>query len=349
MLLRNKIYKINVRTTVLLSIMDQYAPPNILFYSKHCPHCKKFAELLFKLPQVNDKFIKISVDVRNQRLPSFVQSVPTIVVHDQGERKVLTDSNVFKWINQYLEDTSKVELVPYDQGAMSSSLSDNFSFIGDDEGKEAEHTFAWMDKLHDTRIGLIADNGGGPTTSSQNSKINDNQIERYKAERDKGIPQQQRPNQNIDFTKMYEQDSAGKIDKTVVNQLQNFRQKQVRRGAPPRNGPNFQSQSFQAEWAPQSQRGGVIKNFGGNARQRAKKQELDSRMNQLQSQRDRDSGIFQQRQQGEFIPLSFEQQQQRRQQLQRQQQRRQHAPSNRGNQHSMQGRRVPANFRPRVL
>jgi thiol-disulfide isomerase/thioredoxin len=335
--------------------MDQYSPPNILFYSKHCPHCKKFAELLFKLPQVNDKFIKISVDVRNQRLPSFVKSVPTIVIHDQGERKVLTDSNVFSWINQYLEDSSKVELVPYDQGAMSSSLSDNFSFIGDDAGKESEHTFAWMDKLQDTRIGLVADSEGGPTTNSQHTKIKDSQLERYMAERDKGIPRQQRPTQNIDFTQLYEQDQGGGPDKSVINQLQSFRKKQVRRGAPPRQGPNFQSQSFKADWAPQSQRGGIVRNFGGNSRQAAKQRELDSRMKQLHSQRDRDNGIFQQKQHGEYIPLSFNQQQQqmRRQQLQQQRRRQQQNSRNSGHSghsgHSVQGRRAPANFRPRIL
>ena len=106
--------------------MDQYTPPNILFYSKECTHCKKFAEILFKLPQVNDKFIKISVDDRRIRLPSFVQRVPTIVVFDKGQRNVLADSKVFGWINQYLEDASKVDLVPYDQGAISSTLSYNF-------------------------------------------------------------------------------------------------------------------------------------------------------------------------------------------------------------------------------
>ena len=41
-----------------------------------------------------------------------------------------------------------------------------------------------------------------------------------------------------------------------------------------------------------------------------KQQEMDDRMNKLLSQRDRDTNVFQQRQQGEYIPLSFDQQQQ---------------------------------------
>jgi len=285
--------------------MDQYTPPNILFYSKECPHCKKFAEILFKLPQVNDKFIKISVDDRRMRLPNFVQRVPTIVVFEKGQRNILTDTNVFSWINQFLEDASKVDLVPYDQGAMSSSLSDNFSFIGDDQGREAEHTFGWMDKLEDTRIGLVAENGNGPTTSSQNSKINDGQLERYLQERDHGIPQIQRPSQNIDFTKLYEQNSGGTVDKSVVDQFENFRQKQIRRGAPPRQGPDFQSQAFKAEWAGQSKRGGVVSNFGGPVD--SKQQNLDAIISRLNSQRQNDNNVFKQRQQGEYLPLSINQ------------------------------------------
>lgn len=290
--------------------MDQYTPPNILFYSKECTHCKKFAELLFKLPQVNDKFIKISVDDRRMRLPSFVQRVPTVVVFEQGERQILTDSNVFGWINQFLENSSKVDLVPYDHGAMSSSLSDNFSFIGEDTGKEAEHTFAWMDKLQDTRIGLVAESGNGPTTNSQNSKINDNQIERYMQERDQVLPQQQKPSQNIDFTKLYEQDtSKAGLDQSVLSQLNNFRQRQIRRGAPPRQGPNFQSPSFSAEWVGQSQRGGIVKGFGmqNNNGVSPKQQELDERMNRIMAQRDKDINTFHQRQQGEYLPLNMNQ------------------------------------------
>jgi thiol-disulfide isomerase/thioredoxin len=335
--------------------MDQYTPPNILFYSKECPHCKKFAEILFKLPQVNDKFIKISVDDRRMRLPNFVQRVPTIVVFDKGQRNILTDTNVFGWINQFLEDASKVDLVPYDQGAMSSSLSDNFSFIGDENGKEAEHTFGWMDKLEDTRIGLVAENGNGPTTSSQNSKINDGQLERYLQERDSGIPQAQRPSQNIDFTKLYEQDSgssgsSGVDQSAVVTQFQNFRQKQIRRGAPPHQGPDFQSQGFKAEWAGQSRRGGVVSNFGGQGNGNSKQKDLEDVVNRLQSQRDKDNNVFQQRQQGEYIPLSFNQQQQMMRQQGRSQQPQQPQPQQQPQQPQQQGRRPPPHMtRQRIV
>jgi hypothetical protein len=287
---------------------QQYTPPNILFFSKHCVHSKKFAELLFKLPHVNDKFIKISVDVRNQRLPSFVQSVPTIVVFENGQKAVLSDSKVFSWINQFLEEPSKVELTAYDNQSMSSSLSDGFSFIGTEEGKETEHTFAWMDRLQDTRIGLVADNSenAGPATNSQNMKLNDDQIERYRQERELGVQQAPKPQEKIDFTKMYEQEQ-GKTsgDQSVISQLQQFRQHQVRRGPTPKNAPDFQSGSFQAGWAGQSQRGGVVQGFGGNrqAVKSPKQQEMESRMDQITSQRAKDTSVFQSRQQGEYMPL----------------------------------------------
>lgn len=339
--------------------MDQYTPPNILFYSKECPHCKKFAEVLFKLPQVNDKFIKISVDVRGQRLPSFVQRVPTIVVFDKGQRQILADSKVFGWINQFLENASKVDLVPYDQGAMSSSLSDNFSFIGEEKDKEAEHTFAWTDKMHDTRIGLVADSSGsGPTTSSQHTKINDGQIERYMKERDIGIPQLQRPRSEIDFTKLYEQESSGggggNLDQSTVSKLQKFRQHQVRRGAAPKNGPNFQSNAFTADWAGQSRRGGVVSNFGGTRENmsNSKQPEMDSRMSALNAQRDRDNSSFQKRQHGEYMPLSLGQQHAKHQLQQPQRQQQQRAGGRRPPQGMMaggMGRRPPSGMRQRIV
>ena len=330
--------------------MDQYTPPNILFYSKYCNHCKKFAELLFKLPQINDTFINISVDAKNQRLPSFVQSVPTIVIFDKGEKKILTDADVFSWINQFLENSSKVELVAYDQGSMSSSLSDNFSFIGEEEGTEAEHTFAWMDKLQDTRIGLAPESDSGPVTGSKTMKIEDSQISRYMAERDQAIPQVQKPQENIDFTKLYNQDNS-KVDQSVVNQFQQFRKHQVRKGPPPRNGPDFQSRNFMADSVPQSRRGGIVR---GGGQQQPPKSNLDNRMEQLMNQRNRDNGSFQQRQTGEYIPLNTNAQRQQQQHQQQQQQRRQHLQQQQQQRQQQQqqqihGRRPPPNFKPRII
>ena len=219
------------------------SPPNILFYSKYCPHCKKFADILFKLPHINERFVKISVDAKNVRLPGFVETVPTIVVFDQGVKQILTDTKAFAWVNQFLEENTQVDLVPYDLGVMSSSLSDGFSFIDDASGKGMEHTFAWMDKPEQTRIGLIAES----TNSSNENKVNESQIERFKMERDRSVPNIQRPSEKIDFTKMYEQESKGQIDQTVINQLQQFRGNQVKRGPPPQRAPNFQSQNFQSQ------------------------------------------------------------------------------------------------------
>lgn len=287
--------------------MDQ--PPNVLFYSKYCQHCKKFAEILFKLPQINDKFIKISVDVKNQRLPSFVQTVPTIVVFEGGQKHILTDSKAFAWINQYLEESSKIELVPYDMGVMSSSLSDGFSFIGDEAGKEAERTFAWVDKLENTRIGLIADNDATGLNSSKSMKLDDSQIERYKQERDRGVPVIQRPQENIDFTKGYDQDqSKVGVDRSVIEQLQNFRGNQIRRGAVPKNAPNFQSTGFNASWGSQSQRGGTVTGFGGqiNRQQMSlKQQELENQIERMKSQREAENSSMRARQQGEYMPLNL--------------------------------------------
>ena len=100
-------------------------PPNVLFYSKDCVHCRKFGQMLYKLPNIDSRFIKISVDVRNIKLPSYVKEVPTIVVFDDFKNKhILNGSKAFEWLNQFLEDASKIEITSYDEGTLALDIVD---------------------------------------------------------------------------------------------------------------------------------------------------------------------------------------------------------------------------------
>jgi glutaredoxin-related protein len=258
-------------------------PPNVLFYSKDCVHCKKFSQMLFKLPDINAQFVKISVDVRNIRLPNYVKEVPTIVVFDDFKNKhVLNGSRAFEWLNQFLEEASQVEIVSYDIGVMGSSLSDGFSFL--DEGEETEHTFAFLDQLQNTHITVPLND---PTIGS--SKVNTNELERYQAERERGMPSIQRKS-DVNFQQGFEQSGPHKISNSDVEKFKNLRSRQVARKPAPRRAPNFESSSFNPNSSAQSKRGGYVP-YGGAMDSGArggsqKEQQLQSRLERLQSDRD---------------------------------------------------------------
>ncbi len=257
-------------------------PPNVLFYSKDCVHCKKFSQILFKLPNINSQFVKISVDVKNIRLPNYVKEVPTIVVFDDFKNKhVLNGSKAFEWLNQFLEEASKVEIVSYDIGVMGSSLSDKYSFLN--EGEETEHTFAFLDQLQNTHITVPLND---PTLGT--SKVNTNELERYQTEREKAIPAIQRKS-DINFQQGFDQKGPHKISNADVEKFKNLRTHQVHRKPAPKKAPNFESSAFNSNNSAQSKRGGYVP-YGGaldtNIKTSQKEQQLQSRLDRLQSDRD---------------------------------------------------------------
>jgi len=99
----------------------------ILYYSNYCINCKEFMNILCKNP-IYSEFVKINVS--NTSFPSFVKSVPTIVVPKIG--RPLIGEEVFKW----LEDLSatkiqseKESIIPYSPGEMGCGFGDNYSYF----------------------------------------------------------------------------------------------------------------------------------------------------------------------------------------------------------------------------
>lgn len=259
------------------------SPPNVLFYSKNCIHCKKFGQMLYKLPNIDSQFVKISVDVKNIKLPNYVKLVPTIVVFDDFKQKhILDGSKAFEWLNQFLEDASKVEITCYDEGVMGSSLSDNFSFLNEEE--ETEHTFAFLDQMYNTQITVPMND-----STNSSSKVSSSEIERYKAERDRNVPSIQKQ-QHVDFTKGFEQSGGPhRLNQSDVEKFKNLRTKQIGRKPPPKKAPNFESSTFNPSLSAQSKRGGYVP-YGGSLESRGttnkKEQIIQSRLERLQSDRD---------------------------------------------------------------
>lgn len=85
----------------------------ILIYSNHCTHSQNFINILLKVPQIFEAFVRLNIDINpetNTRNPIFyeiqeilqykITEVPTIIV-DNGNY-VLTGEEAFKWLDYYI-------------------------------------------------------------------------------------------------------------------------------------------------------------------------------------------------------------------------------------------------------
>ncbi len=133
----------------------------ILFYSANCSHSQTFLNMLQKNPGLYNKFIKISVDDRKYKLPSFLTVVPTLVIPSQNGRMILTNNDVFKWLeskssqsntnnasnsnNANMSNTTEVknsgEIQPYFSSEMGG-YSDQYSYL--ENANPMSHSFAFL-------------------------------------------------------------------------------------------------------------------------------------------------------------------------------------------------------------
>jgi len=106
-----------------------------------------------------NKFIKISVDDRKYKLPSFLKVVPTLVIPSQNGKMILTNNDVFKWLetksSQYTNNTKNTntnisnktdekhtgEIQPYFSSEMGG-YSDQYSYL--ENTNPMSHSFAFL-------------------------------------------------------------------------------------------------------------------------------------------------------------------------------------------------------------
>ena len=216
------------------------------------------------------------------KLPSYVKEVPTIVVFDDyGRKEIHKGAQAFGWLNQFFQQSNKVEIISYEEGVMGSSLSDGFSFINAEE--EPEHTFAYMDRLQDTRINTSEDDptiGGG--------SVRGGELERYKSQRDQALPQIKKPS-NVDFSKGFQKETPHKISERDVERFKNIRKQP--RAPVPRRAPNFQSSNFQPGLTAQSRRTGISQP-DLHSRMSEKERVTQSRMDKLRQEREKQDSMF---------------------------------------------------------
>jgi hypothetical protein len=217
----------------------------ILYFSKQCPHCTRFRQMLVKKPDLESKFVQLCVD-NGAPPPPFVRSVPFIVVYDEkGRQQQLTDSGAFNWLKVQMEQHAG-DFEAYDCGAMSSTLSDSYSYIVDTTTTTVgpEKNFEWLDghKVDRTIYTPGESSYGGGL--SHREGMPPNTLEKLLEQRNKDIPTQapngQRP-PKPDFSKPASQPPHPK-----TLEQQHHERKQDPRIAMLRHGIDFGAPSFHA-------------------------------------------------------------------------------------------------------
>jgi len=195
----------------------------VLFYSNHCHHCKVLLQELRQTPLFNQVNLSCVDTLPRQNLPTFLKSVPTLVV--SPPLQVLTGDDVFRWYNQQVYELKEQrqaaqanvnQIVPqttnnmtapppaepsaWHTAEMGSTFSDSYSMIGTDYntqgsgGNSIAHSFAFIhgspngqQQQQQQQFSKMGSGGGGGANDRQSKKMDElnMKMERLKAERDR--------------------------------------------------------------------------------------------------------------------------------------------------------------------
>ena len=140
------------------------SPIHICFYSNRCEWSKAFITEISQTPYHKEfKFICVDPSPNRPQLPSWLKSVPTLVI--SGEPEPRTNSEVMNWLyERKMKDgggkslggdqggapSGSVEPEPYLDSEMGGGFGDSYSFLGDDTsaqgdgGMRMKHNFTYL-------------------------------------------------------------------------------------------------------------------------------------------------------------------------------------------------------------
>ena len=154
--------------------MSQNKP--IFFYSNYCIYSK---ELINELQKMNiiDTFILINVSNSKYKIPSFIQSVPSLYF----ENRVIKDDELDNFIKRKIDTVDK-NIDPFFPSEMNSGIGYSYSYIqenNDDNDTNIKNSLMY---INDMNIGKIATPDENDFANS--SKTN---FEKFQADREQDL------------------------------------------------------------------------------------------------------------------------------------------------------------------
>lgn len=109
----------------------------VIFISGYCEYSKELMTNLMK-NNMQSKFDYVNID-EGQEIPNFVDRIPLMYF----EKKILVDEGLFDYIESLkkkIMQDNQSDIKPFLSGEMTNnSLSDSYSYIGEENGAEKKH------------------------------------------------------------------------------------------------------------------------------------------------------------------------------------------------------------------
>ena len=142
---------------------------HILFYSNFCQFSNDIYKLIEKY-NIKNNFILINISQKKYKIPSNINSVPTIRLNDK--KTLIQDNNIEK----FLEELSKKTNKKVDPFTNINGISNVYSFLDDESNKDTTLNFGLIN--NEFRIETPPEDGGGTNSGSISDKMNNMQEQR---------------------------------------------------------------------------------------------------------------------------------------------------------------------------
>lgn len=156
---------------------------DLLFYSNYCLHSNNLINTISKT-SIHNEILYICIDEKKVKVPSFITRVPTIYL--TKEKKILVEDDIDRWFEQrnrqnqqeqerqkQIQQASQQQggnsrqvannqqqqnpnpdegIMAYHGNEMGSSMSNNYSFLEENDNSSLNHNFEFLDASNSSRI-----------------------------------------------------------------------------------------------------------------------------------------------------------------------------------------------------
>jgi hypothetical protein len=136
---------------------------HVLFYSNFCQFSNDIYKLIEKY-NLKNNFILINISKKKYKIPSNINSVPTILLNDK--KTLIQDYNIEK----FLEDLSKETNKKVDPFTNINGISNVYSFLDDNSNKDTTLNFGLID--NEFHIETPPEDGEDGNSASISDKMN---------------------------------------------------------------------------------------------------------------------------------------------------------------------------------